>query len=256
MVNDGNITIVELQETDSTNNWLKEHREMPDGTVFKIARADFQSSGRGQRGNCWESEPHSNLLFSILSRPGFVRAGDQFCLSEAISLAITDTLMEMNDELARFISVKWPNDIYWKEKKLAGILIENTIQGQCLADSIIGIGLNVNQPVFRSDAPNPVSIRNIIGLESDCGQIFSSIIMNFAGYYQKLSEGGREEIHSKYLRRLFRIEGLHPYRDSAGQFLAGIETVRPDGILKLRDTDGNLRSYEFKQVSYILQSIS
>ncbi len=248
-----NGTLIEwLERTDSTNNWLKRKNDMPDGCTMKVVATRFQECGRGQQGNRWEAEPGSNLLFSILTRPMFIEAGDQFRISQAISLAVTDTIISLYPEIKDGLSIKWPNDIYWNNMKLAGILIENSLQGRFIADSIIGVGLNVNQLVFHSDAPNPISLRRISGREGDCSRILETIVERLAEYLRQLKENRIENIHCRYMGRLFRSDGYYPYRDSEGSFSAAIRSVRPNGILVLTDSDGKLREYEFKQVSYIL----
>lgn len=244
--------ICRLRETDSTNTWIKANGDMPDGCILKVAVAQFQTSGHGQKGNSWESADGQNLLFSILSQPAFVNASNQFCLSEAISCAITDALAESFPEIAGQLSIKWPNDIYWQDSKLAGILIENTLSGHTIAQSIIGAGLNVNQQSFVSDAPNPVSLYNITGRITDTDTILHSILKHFLEYYTEIRDGKTELIHERYMQRLFRRDGFYGFRDSIGLFKARIHSVQPNGILTLQDSEGKKREYEFKQVSYIL----
>ena len=246
------IIICNLEETDSTNIWIRNHNDMPDSCLFKVAIAQFQTGGYGQKGNSWESEKSRNLLFSILSHPSFIDASSQFCLSEAISCAIIDALCDILPQTTGDISVKWPNDIYWKNRKLAGILIENELSGHSISQSIIGIGLNVNQQTFISDAPNPVSLYNITGIMSDRDTILQSILRHFAEYYIQIRDGGNVSIHGIYMRRLFRRDGFHQFHDSTGIFKAKICSVKSNGILVLQDTDDKKREYEFKQVSYIL----
>ena len=248
-----NGTLIEwLERTDSTNSWLKRNNDLSDGCTMKVAATRFQECGRGQQGNSWESEPGSNLLFSILTRPGFIGASEQFCISQAISLAVTDAIIGLYPEIGNELSIKWPNDIYWNNMKVAGILIENSLQGHFIADSIIGVGLNVNQLVFHSDAPNPISLRRISGREGNCSRILETIVGRFTDYLGQLKDNRIEDIHCQYMKRLFRSDGYYPYRDSEGSFTAAISSVRPNGILVLTDSEGRLRKYEFKQVSYIL----
>lgn len=247
-----NIEIIRIDETGSTNSWLLEHPANDSDCIMRVVSAGFQTNGRGQKGNTWESEREKNLLFSIQCHPQFTDAGNQFCLSEAISMAIVDTLSETDDEIAENISVKWPNDIYWKNMKLAGILIENSIQGHCLSESIIGVGLNVNQQTFLSNAPNPISLANIIRRDTDRNSLLELIITRFFGYYSLLAEGRAAELHDKYMSHLFRRRGMYRYRDAGGEFMASIGHVDSNGILTLVDEEGRTRKYEFKQVSCIL----
>ena len=157
-----NETFIHLNETHSTNSYLRElimrEKEQPEGTVVIT---DYQTAGRGQKGNSWESERGKNLTFSILLHPNHIPPGKQFILSQLISIAIVGVLKEYD----RHFTIKWPNDIYWKEKKIAGMLIEVDLTGSSLSNAIIGIGININQRHFKSDAPNPVSLTQITGKE-------------------------------------------------------------------------------------------
>lgn len=247
------IIIEHLEQTASTNDWLRLSGDIPAGCLFHVAVTEWQSAGRGQKGNSWESEKGANLLFSIRSVPGFVEASAQFCLSQAIALAVTDAVAPFLGNEACHLSVKWPNDIYWKDLKLGGILIENRLQGSRLADSIIGVGLNINQKTFLSDAPNPVSIANITGIDSDRDAILGSILTRLTAYYLRLQSQGSSTLHEAYMSRLFHRTGYHTYSDNTGEFQACIHDVLPSGILILEDTGHNLRPYEFKQVKFILK---
>ena len=153
---------------------------------------------------------------------------------------------------AHEVSVKWSNDVYWKEFKMAGILIENTLQGDRILDTVVGVGLDVNQEVFLSDAPNPISLKNITGRDYDRDALLSDIVERFKGYME-LQADKRSDVDKLYRNRLFRREGYHRFRDAQGEFEACIEGIRPDGCLMLQTTGGEHRVYEFKQVQFILQ---
>ena len=145
---------IRLDETESTNSYLKKvvKEERPEEGTLVIA--DFQTGGRGQMGNSWFSSKGDNLLFSLLVYPAQVKANEQFIISRIASLAIKNTLDLFIDD----IRIKWPNDIYWQDKKIAGILIENDLQGDVIDNSVIGIGLNINQEKFPAELPNLVSL--------------------------------------------------------------------------------------------------
>ena len=243
-----NWKVIRLEETDSTNNYLHNHAEELSDSEFTVAVTDFQVAGKGQRGNSWESSPGKNLLFSILCRPDFLAGNEQFYLSQIISLSIKDTM----DKFMQNCSIKWPNDIYWKEKKICGILIENDLLGKIISQSILGEGLNINQESFVSNAPNPVSLKQITGMEENTTSILSCILNSFESYYRKLQDGRFESIRKLYAKSLFRGEGLFPYKDKDGVFQARIEGVEPSGILVLKDEWGKFRRYAFKEVSIIL----
>ncbi len=229
--------IVHIDETDSTNRWLREQG----GEENMVVWADYQTAGRGCGTNHWESERGKNLTFSMLLHPHDVPAQKQFRISRAISLAICKALGQHIGDL----SIKWPNDIYWRDGKIGGILIEVTLQGNKVKDCIIGIGLNINQRVFRSDAPNPVSMWQICEQETDCEQLLQEILQAFQEYMGKSNK-------DEYQSMLYRRKGFHPYADKDGAFMAEIIDVEDDGHLLLRDDNGQLRRYAFKEVTFII----
>lgn len=246
--------LVALEETDSTNQYLSQlcNDLKEDVAEFTTVTAEFQTSGKGQRGNSWEAEEGKNLLFSVVLYPTFLEARRQFILSQIVSLAIKEELGRWSDD----ITIKWPNDIYWKEKKICGILIENDLTGHHIRRSIAGIGINVNQEAFLSDAPNPVSLKQISGKEHNRHEILSHILRRIEIYYKGLQlenfETYSSEINTRYGHSLFRRRGFHPYQDADGQFLARLLRVESDGRFILEDESGKEREYLFKEVQYIL----
>ena len=231
--------ITHIDETDSTNRWLREH--LTGGlSPCEVVWADYQTAGRGQGTNRWESERGKNLTFSILLHPVDLPANRQFLLSMQVSLAICEALSEHIGDL----SIKWPNDIYWRNAKIAGILIENRLQGSVIRDSIVGVGLNVNQRQFMSDAPNPISLWQICEHETDREQLLKDIL---AALDRLLGQ----EVREQYLAMLYRRKGFHPYVDKDGAFMAELEDVEDDGHLLLCDDSGAHRRYAFKEVTFI-----
>lgn len=239
---------IHLEETGSTNSYFKLLREKGNVDAFTVATAEYQSAGRGQRGNFWESERTRNLTFSIYIRPAFLLAKKQFLLSQIISLSIKEEL----DRYATGFCIKWPNDIYHNEQKICGILIENNLTEDRISESIIGIGVNINQQIFNSTAPNPVSLRKITGDEYDREMILKHILCRFYDYYRMLEKESLTELANKYHKALFRKEGFHLFSDKNGKFSAKTQRVEPDGTLVLLDTKGCERNYNFKEVSFIL----
>ena len=229
--------IVHIDETDSTNRWLREQG----GEENMVVWADYQTAGRGCGTNHWESERGKNLTFSMLLHPHDVPAQKQFHISMAISLALCKALGQHIGDL----SIKWPNDIYWRDGKIGGILIEVSLLGNKVKDCIIGIGLNINQRVFRSDAPNPVSMWQICEQETDCEQLLQEILQAFQEYMCKSNK-------DEYQSMLYRRKGFHPYADKDGAFMAEIIDVEDDGHLLLRDDNGQLRRYAFKEVTFVI----
>jgi len=245
-------TLITLEETDSTNNYLtllcEEHDDIAEFTTIS---AEYQTAGKGQRGNSWEGEAGANLLFSMVTYPRFVEARRQFLLSQIISLSIKDAL----DCHITDVSIKWPNDIYWKDKKICGILIENVLDGNGMARCIAGVGLNVNQTAFLSDAPNPVSLKQITGKEVDRHALLTDILLFSKHYYDELKLHGEDcatQLAQKYDQSLYRREGIFPFKDKDGTFEASILRVEPEGRLILLDSDGRERGYLFKEVQFII----
>lgn len=237
--------IIHIDETDSTNRWLKDwaaadinNKEARDSVV---AIADYQTAGRGCGTNHWESERGKNLLFSMLLHPRNIPANRQFAISMQVSLAICEALGERIGDL----SIKWPNDIYWRNAKICGILIENRLKGNHICDSIVGVGLNVNQRQFHSDATNPVSLWQICEQATDREQLLNDILKALDRYWDK-------DVKAQYLSMLYRHKGFHPYADKAGVFMAEIMDVEDDGHLLLRDEESKVRRYAFKEVSFII----
>lgn len=243
-----------LQTVHSTNSFLRELNGGDASFDMELATTEFQTAGRGQKGNSWESEKSKNLLFSILLHPVYVQPSKQFCISEAIALAVVKSLKEIvADELvAKDFSVKWPNDIYWKNKKIAGILIENELFGSTIRDCIVGVGININQQNFISDAPNPVSLYNILGVNTNVEELLDTIIKQFVANVSMIENGQTALLHNEYMDSLFRRKGIYPYRDADSEFMATIKDVREDGRLILTDSDDKERIYEFKEVAIVL----
>lgn len=240
--------ILWLKETESTNNHLRrllDKEQLPEGSLVVT---DFQTAGKGQVGNSWESEAGMNLMFSLLLYPDFIPANRQFLISQIASLSVKETL----DAYTDFIQVKWPNDIYWKDRKICGMLIENDLSGQLLYCSIIGIGLNLNQSLFRSNAPNPISLTQITGKKYDREEVLNRFLRIFFQYYCLLLQEKEEEVRTAYMQALYHGEGYHRYRDGQGQFEARIQAIEPTGHLILQLRDGEQRRYAFKEVATLV----
>ncbi len=242
-----------ISTTYSTNTLLKEllaKGEWPEGERFLYT--GFQTAGRGQAGNGWESEEGKNLLCSILLPP----RKDLFYLNVLVSVAVHKLIGIAG------LTIKWPNDIYYGDKKIAGILIENAILGNEVKYSIAGIGLNVNQTTFLSSAPNPISLKQISGKETDIDALMQVLMAQI----EAIEAMDEAQIWAYYREHLYRREGFWPFverevstaptmnadRKTEGVFFAKIENVRTNGEIELRDQAGNLRIYHFKQVRYVL----
>lgn len=247
---------IHLQETNSTNNIAKslllQQEALGAQKGILLVTTDYQTAGRGQRGNSWEAERGKNLLFSLSLVPSEIRASQQFVLCELISVALCEVLSRYTDG----IRIKWPNDIYHRDHKLSGILIEHDIEGTHIARTTIGIGLNVNQAHFASDTPNPISLSQILGHEIDREALLTETCDTFAAHYHDMltapdSTLWRNTLHQRYTTLLYRLGAPAPYRDAQGTFNAILHHVETDGRLRLEDEQGTLRSYLFKEVEYI-----
>lgn len=237
--------VIELASANSTNSWIAEHAaelETP-----SLVYALEQTAGRGQRGNSWESEPGKNLTASVMMVPEGIEPCRQFVISEAVALAVVDLLADYGLEA----KVKWPNDIYVGDKKICGILIEHSLLGHTITRTIAGVGINVNQAVFRSDAPNPVSVLQLTGEEHD---IAAAAHLLGEKIEQRMAQtGNAEALHSEFLSRLWRGDGgYYPFRDvrRGEEISARITGIAPDGILSLQTADGETRAFAFKEIEF------
>jgi BirA family biotin operon repressor/biotin-[acetyl-CoA-carboxylase] ligase len=230
--------IIHIAETDSTNRWLREH----DGEADMVVVADYQTAGKGCGTNSWESERGKNLTFSMLIHPTDIPASQQFRITEVVSVALCEVLEQYIGD----VSIKWPNDIYMGDKKICGVLIENRLQGNVIVDSIIGIGLNVNQTEFVSDAPNPVSLRQLLGREIDR----EALLHDFLETLETVSSS--ETTYSAYRNKLFRMGKQAVFSDETGRFEGTIQDVETDGRLLIKDLAGQERRYAFKEVQFVI----
>ncbi|MDE7414086.1 MAG: biotin--[acetyl-CoA-carboxylase] ligase [Muribaculaceae bacterium] len=243
--------ILTLSETESTNTYCKAHSG---SLVAPVAvRTLAQTAGRGQRGNSWEAAPGKNLTFSIVWRPVGVAPNEQFSISEATALGVVDYLKNRGIEA----KVKWPNDIYVDNRKICGILIEHSVAGTEILRSVIGVGINVNQEDFLSDAPNPVSMRNLTGLQYDLEKEMEQVCSQIERHLAEVATpDGRERMHRAFMSNFWRYDGVdHPFREPAsGRCYEGmIRDVDPAGFLKLEDiSTGEIKEYAFKEVEFIL----
>lgn len=237
--------IIRLKEIDSTNRFLRELKDEQEDEMV-VAVADFQTAGKGQGSHTWESEAGKNLLFSIKVNPRWIPVRQQFLLSMAGAIAIKEALETYVDG----ITLKWPNDVYWNDKKISGTLIETSIDSKGIKTCIFGIGINVNQEAFHSDAPNPVSLRQILGHEVDKDELLQKVIEGFRRYYELLRRADYMDVSGIYHLSLYRRKGFHRYEDADGDFEGAFVEIEDDGHLILHDKQGVIRSYSFGEVKF------
>lgn len=239
---------IHVAETTSTNLYIRKCLEQGELEEGSVVWADFQTAGRGQPGNTWESDAGANLMFSLVIYPECIPANQQFLISQIAALSVKETL----DRYIDCVTVKWPNDIYWKDKKICGMLIENDLSGRDIYASVIGIGLNLNQKVFRSGAPNPVSLTQITGNMYDPETELHAFLRLFYAYYLRLLKGETALIRSCYKEALYRKDGFFGYEDESGRFEARIREIESTGHLILERRDGVLKRYAFKEVRCVM----
>lgn len=243
-------SIIHIPVLDSTNNYIQkldENENLPEGTIIT---ADEQLKGKGHGKNSWESVKGQNLLFSLLLKPQFIDAGQQFLITEIISIALTRFLKTIIIEDK--IHIKWPNDIYVDDKKIGGILIQNTIRGSQFDHTIIGIGLNINQKKFSKSIPNPVSLAQITGLNYKIEEILQDLLVHINNLYtQSCSIEYRQELREEYYNNLYRHKEWSTFKDGK-EFRAMITGINDYGQLRLKLESGEIKEYGFKEVEFVI----
>lgn len=237
--------IIEFDELSSTNDYALELVRTESVPDFTVISTQFQTKGRGQIGNLWVSNKGENLLFSIILHPNHISANNQFILSQCVSLALRDFIAEYCND----VTIKWPNDIYVGTNKIAGILIENLLQGKNIETAIIGIGLNVNQTFFEH-VPNPTSLKNECGQTLLCDELLPAFIYRFSEYYSQINNG-KQNIHNAYLQNLYLLQKPSTFKDKRGIFTGTICGVELDGRLQIETEQHTIRRYFFKEVEYL-----
>ena len=259
-----------IEETDSTNSLMQRllRGEEPQYAAcleerIPLLYTSYQTAGRGQTGNGWESERGQNLLLSYLLREPQIKASEQFELNILAAvlthLALKDWLTDAQKPL---LTIKWPNDIYYGDRKIAGILVENSLAGRRILHSIAGVGINVNQERWVGGAPNPVSIKQLIGVNVDV----DTVAQRFIKLLEDTLQWEPEQQNAYYRSHLYRREGYWPFverevsatptmnapKGAEGQFMACIKDILPTGELVLTDQQGQERTYHFKQIRYVI----
>ena len=246
-------SITRLETIDSTNRYLRDDAsrlwERHGGNGFVVVTAGHQTAGRGQRGNTWNSNAGENLLFSLLVRPGeTLEVSRQFLLSQAVALSIHDAMKCYGVDTR----LKWPNDIYAGNRKLAGILLELDYSGAFVEQAIIGIGLNVNQENFPPMDRKPVSMKMLRKRDFILDDVLATILDLFEHYYTEMRFGNRDAIAAEYKRVLLGMNERHTFIDCNGRFDAVIQDIESDGHLLLQRNDGSTGRYAFKEVEMVL----
>jgi BirA family biotin operon repressor/biotin-[acetyl-CoA-carboxylase] ligase len=241
------LKLIFRRNIESTNTYASGllHREsVPEGAIIYT---NFQLAGRGQKGNRWESEDGKNLLLSIVLFPTMVIPEDQFIISMFVSLGICDFLKSFIPDC----KIKWPNDIYAGDDKIAGILIENSITGNSLTYSIAGIGLNINQEQFPGYVPNPVSLKMLTGKDYDTDLCLKQLAGCLDKRYKQLISERRYEIRNEYILSLYRLNKWHRFKSETGIISGKIASVTDSGFLQIEVRNSEIRNFSFKEIEFI-----
>jgi BirA family biotin operon repressor/biotin-[acetyl-CoA-carboxylase] ligase len=243
--------IIRLHTVGSTNDYMIE--QIRNGNINvegTIVIADEQTRGKGMDINIWESEPGKNLTFSIFFKPAFLRADQQFLLNKSISLGVYDFIKSLVTQ--QKVTIKWPNDIYVGDKKIAGILINNTIAGNELFYSVAGVGVNINQQKFPGSVRNPVSLLHALRKELNLKQVLHELLYWLENRYDQLLSREFVRINTSYLESLYRLNELHFYRLKNKELSALITGVSDFGHLQLITDDNQRLECDFKEIEFII----
>ena len=239
-----NYNIIKLDQVESTNDFAKEIINSKIIDDFTIVYTDNQTKGKGQRGNLWKSKAYKNLTFSLIIKPN-IKVEKQSYISKIVSLALLDYF----DNISDYASIKWPNDIYINNKKIAGILIENIIQSNKLNYSIIGIGININQTKFDDDLPNPISLKQITKQDYNLENILNEIIYKLKDFFTL--KDNYKLIDNLYNKRLYGLKTQMEFIDNKGlHFKAEILGTDELGKLKLK-TANKTTFYSFNEIKTV-----
>ena len=239
--------IIFRAKLDSTNVFASSILKTDAPVEGTVIRAGVQTAGKGQMNASWESEDEKNLLISIILYPKKIEITDQFLISMAISLGVFDFI----SNYAEGCKIKWTNDIYVFDDKIAGILIENSVMNNVIVDCIAGIGININQEKFVSDAPNPISLKQLTGGDFELNGCLSELCQRLDKRYETMMSGAYNEIIDDYNMNLYRLNQWNSFSDSQGVFTGRILSVNRFGIMRIETNDNKLKEYSFKEVSFI-----
>ena len=246
-------SVIRLSTIDSTNRYVRDKatalwRKLGASNGLVVVSAEHQTAGRGQRGNIWDSNAGENLLFSILVRPGeALKVTNQFLLSQVVALTLHSAMKSYGINTL----LKWPNDIYAGNRKLAGVLVELDYSGVFVEQAIIGIGINVNQELFPAMDRIPVSMKMLQGRTFATDEVLETVLGYFERYYTELCKGNNNAFTTEYTRLLLGLNERRVFVDANGPFNGIIEGVENDGHLLVRHDNGELLRYAFKEIEQL-----
>jgi BirA family biotin operon repressor/biotin-[acetyl-CoA-carboxylase] ligase len=234
---------------DSTNDIAKELIYCKSDINGTVVQANHQLKGRGRQNSVWESNAGENLLFSIIITPKSIHPSQQFFINELVSVTLRDFLQTLIPDTP--VKIKWPNDIYVENKKIAGILIEHTITGNAITYSIIGIGVNVNQIDFSSLVPSPTSLKNETGKNFDIKQLCTDYSSQFLNAFESFTSEKEPSLTETYTQHLFRLQKKHNYLVDGHKIKASIIGVDACGCLLMKMEDEEVKGFELNRVIYL-----
>ena len=241
--------IIHLETTASTNSYAQNLISTNKHAEGTIVFTDFQTDGRGQGNNKWLSEKKSNLLMSLILKPDFLSPVKQFYLNMAVCLAVSKSLEAICGSI---VKIKWPNDIMIGNKKIAGILIQNSLSKDKISSSIVGIGINVNQKIFEDSITNATSVAIETGMEKDIKVVLDIIIDNLRKFYYHLENNKLEQISKMYIDYLYGInEKINLVKKSGETIYVELLGVTESGEMLITENK-ELVKYNHDQVRIML----
>jgi BirA family biotin operon repressor/biotin-[acetyl-CoA-carboxylase] ligase len=250
----GSEKIIRLQSVASTNDYMIE--QIRTGMITQegtVVLTNEQTTGKGMDKNSWESEPGRNLTVSIYFKPDFLRADQQFLLNKSISLGVFDFVKSLVTQLK--VTIKWPNDIYIGDRKIAGILINNTVGGNVLLQSVVGIGININQQKFTGNVRNPVSLVHVLRRVIDVEYALRELLFWIENRYEQLMNRKFEMISADYLESLYRFNEEHFYLYKNEKIAARITGVSDYGHLQLVTGKKDTLECDFKEIEFVIPPV-
>lgn len=239
---------LDLPRVGSTNQYaldLLSKSKPKEGTVIYTSN---QVAGRGQIGSTWISQAGKNVAMSVIFYPSFLNIAQQFILTKAFSLALRDALAE---HLPNAPQIKWPNDIYVGDRKVTGILLQNSISGSVIQSCVAGIGVNVNQVDFPIHLPNPTSLKLETGTNFDLYALINQICRHLELRYLQLKDGRLSSLHEDYLKHLYGWRKTRRFQTPDGSLFEGkISGVDTPGRLLIEKANGKIQAFDLKAVQF------
>ena len=235
-----------LDEISSTNDWLMTRMSSQKFHEGTVVLASIQTNGKGQRGSQWFSQPYKSLTFSVLLKPSFLSPIHAFDLSICVALALSDSL----NKLRSGFKIKWPNDIYFEDKKIAGVLIENQMNQSVYQNAVVGIGLNVNELHF-DELFNAISLKQIIGIEFPLEKLMEHICESLEARYLMLRSGHFKDLKNAYMSNLYGLNQVKSFMVDNKKLNGKIIDVLRNGFLQIELMDGKIRDYDIKEIKFL-----